>query len=98
MSKLIDIADGRQNKRVGNRRRMLLAGLKLIERGHYRFSAKDITDKVGMHRRSFFENFENIEGFVDELLSEHEGSVRAAVEKDVRENGKSLARIVLLGH
>jgi len=92
------ISDGRAAIRIGNRRRMLLAGLHFIEKGVYRPTPLEIAKRAKMHRRSFFEIFGNIEGYMRELLDEHEASVQAAITKDFNENGKSLARLVLLGH
>jgi len=95
---VVDISDGRLAKRVGNRRRMIQAGLYFAQKGQFRFSANDVAKRAGMCRRSFFEIFETMDGFVDELLSEHEATIQATITAQVREEGKSIARLVLLGH
>jgi len=96
MSKVTEIEDRRVAKRIGSRRRFLLAGLQLIEKGRYRFTPQELADKIDMHRRSFFEIFGTLEGYFKELIEEHGASIQAQIQKDVK-GGKSLSRLILVG-
>ena len=94
---VIDL-DGRAAKRAGSRRRMLLAGLKFVQKGKYRFTPIEIAEKVEMHRRSFFEIFGTLDGYLEELIAEHGASIQDAIKHDVSERERSIAQLILLGH
>jgi AcrR family transcriptional regulator len=87
--------DGRNARRAGSRRRLLLAGLHLIQRGHFRFSLQDVADKAQMHRRSIHDIFGDFDGYLVELVDEHEASIRDAVTEANKR--VSIARLVMLG-
>jgi AcrR family transcriptional regulator len=89
--------DLRAARRAGSRRTMLIAGLRLIEKGNYRPTPQEVADQARMHRRSFYAIFGDLDAFLEELLAEYELSIHEAVTEAVRQ-GKSLSRIVLLGH
>src|SRR5215468_2078266 len=91
----IEMPDGRRRNAAGmaTRRRLLLAGLRLIERGHYRFSPQDIVKPSGMHKRSFHEHFNNLDSYCEALMEEHGASIRAAIDRDVREYDVPVMRL-----
>jgi AcrR family transcriptional regulator len=88
--------DLRAARRAGSRRTMLIAGLRLIEKGHYRPTPQEVADEARMHRRSFYAIFGDLDAYLEELLAEYEASIHAAITEAVR-GDKSLSRIVLLG-
>ena len=87
--------DGRNARRAGSRRRLLLAGLQLAQKGHFRFSLQDVADRAQMHRRSVHDIFGDFDGYMHELVDEHEASLREVVTEAARKT--SLARLVFLG-
>lgn len=96
MSDNIVNLDGRTARRAGSRRKLLIAGLRLIEKGTFRLQPQDIADKASMHRRSLYDIFGDMDGYLEELLADHEASIRAVIEAEVKK-GKSLSKLVLMG-
>lgn len=91
------ILDGRTARREGSRRRLLIAGLRLIERGNYRPSPKQVTEQAGMHERSFHSIFGDHESYLNQLIEVHEISIRESINKDVKERGVPLVKLMLMG-
>jgi AcrR family transcriptional regulator len=89
--------DGRNARRDISRRKLLLAGLRMVEKGDFRFSLQDVADRADMHRRSIHDIFGNFDNYLEELLAEHEASIQAAVHETARKKEISLARLVLIG-
>lgn len=97
MTKTEAILDGRTARREGSRRKLLVAGLRLIERGNYRPTPKQITDQAEMHDRSFHAIFGDLDGYFQQLIDTHEISIREAINKDVRDREVPLVKLVLMG-
>ena len=93
-TKRIDAASAQKD---ASRRRLLAAGVRLIEKGHYRPSRQEVADEVGMHRRSFHEHFGTIENYMAAILETFPDEVAHAINRDVKERGVMLGRLVLLG-
>jgi AcrR family transcriptional regulator len=74
----IEPIDGRNARRAGSRAKLLKAGLRLIEKGDFRFSLQDVADRAQMHRRSIHDIFGDFDGYLHELVDEYEASIRAA--------------------
>lgn len=83
--------------RIASRRRMLLAGLRFAEQGQFRFTPLMIASKAQMHMRSFHVIFGDMAGYYLQLIDEHGPAIRAAINRAVREDGKDLVRLMLLG-
>jgi AcrR family transcriptional regulator len=92
-----DLLDGRQAKRAGSRRRMLLAGLHFVQRGAFQFTANEIAERVGMHRRSVHEIFGTFADFKEELIREHGPEIHEAIHDYVANHNRSLVQVVILG-
>lgn len=91
------MSETRTPQRESTRRRMLAAGVRLMERGNYRPQAQQIVDQVGMHKRSFHEHFGTSEVYMQALLDECLPEVSKAITRDVKERGVSIAQLVLTG-
>ena len=91
------MSETRTPQREATRRRLLAAGVRLMEKGNYRPMAQQIVDEVGMHKRSFHEHFGTTEVYMEALLEEFGPAVSQAINRDVRERNVSLNRLVLLG-
>jgi AcrR family transcriptional regulator len=91
----IEPIDGRNARRAGSRAKLLKAGLRLIEKGDFRFSLQDVADRAQMHRRSIHDIFGDFDGYLHELVDEYEASIRAAVNEAAKT--QSLARLVMFG-
>jgi hypothetical protein len=97
VSNVENLEDGRAARRAGSRRRLLMIGLKMIQSGNYRLMPTEITRKAKMHERSFHSIFGTMEQYYQELIDAHEASIREQITRDIKENGKSLVRLMLLG-
>lgn len=84
-------------KRIASRRRMLLAGLKMMEQGQFRLTPLQIASKSQMHMRSFHVIFGDMTSYYLQLIDEHGASIRAAINRSVKEDGKDLVQLMLLG-
>jgi hypothetical protein len=84
-------------KRIASRRRMLLAGLKFMEQGQFRLTPAMIASKSQMHMRSFHVIFRDMPSYYLQLSDEHGPLIRAAINRAVREDGKDLVKLVVMG-
>jgi len=84
-------------RRVASRRLMLLAGLRIMQGGRFRLTPAIVAEEAGMHLRSFHAIFGDMPNYCKALLDAHESSIQACISKAVKEDGKSLARIVVVG-
>lgn len=94
---MTEAQSNRAIQRAATRRRLLAAGVRLMEKGNYRPMPQQIVDEIDMHKRSFHEHFGTTEVYMTALLDEFAAEVTHAINKDVRERNVSLARLVLLG-
>jgi hypothetical protein len=95
---LDEIKDGRERRRFHSRRIMLNAGLRLVEKGQFRFTPLEIASAAKMHRRSFFDIFGTHDAYLEALSIEHEASLRVAIQSYVKAaEDRSVVRLVLLG-
>ncbi|MFA5900275.1 MAG: hypothetical protein WC829_14315 [Hyphomicrobium sp.] len=84
-------------KRIASRRRMLLAGLRFMEGGQFRLTPLQIASKAQMHMRSFHVIFGDMPSYYLQLIDEHGPLIRAAINRAVKEDGKDLVQLMLLG-
>lgn len=94
---MADDLNPRAVQKAASRRRLLAAGVRLMEKGNYRPMPQEIADETGMHKRSWHEHFGTTEVYMNAILETFPQEVSHAINKDVKERGVMLARLVLLG-
>jgi len=85
--------DGRTARKNRGVDQMLYAGLLLVQRGHWRPTAKEISEQSGVSVRTFFTHFGTVEDYYEALLMRHQTSLLACLPS----HSLDLIRVAITG-